>query len=83
MNEVKYKGPSKIILRICTAVNGLMREKQDALTFDKKPVKDSQNPVISDGIYQALIHRDASGNLRVKVDGKEYVLEAKEVVSNG
>lgn len=29
-------------------------EKQSKLTFDKKPIKNSSNPVTSDGIFQAI-----------------------------
>lgn len=31
-----------------------LAKKQDALTFDEKPTKDSKNPVTSDGVYQAV-----------------------------
>lgn len=79
MNSVKYKGPSKILLKLCDAVNALMTDKQDSLVFDEKPTKDSSNPVTSDGIYTSLIHQDTSGKLVVTVDGKKYEIEGKEV----
>lgn len=31
-----------------------LAKKQDALTFDTTPTKDSTNPVTSDGVYQAI-----------------------------
>lgn len=37
-----------------TAMDALLAQKQDKLTFDLTPTNNSQNPVTSDGIYDAI-----------------------------
>lgn len=49
-----------VLVGIVTALQMLLDDKQDELTFDTAPTADSQNPVTSDGIYQALQAIDLS-----------------------
>lgn len=49
-----------VLVAIVTALQMLLDDKQDELTFDTAPTADSQNPVTSDGIYQALQAIDLS-----------------------
>ena len=49
-----------VLVGIVTALQMLLDDKQDELTFDNAPTADSQNPVTSDGIYQALQAIDLS-----------------------
>ena len=49
-----------VLVAIVTALQMLLDDKQDALTFDTTPTADSPNPVTSDGIYQALQAIDLS-----------------------
>ena len=49
-----------VLVAIVTALQMLLDDKQDSLTFDTTPTADSPNPVTSDGIYQALQAIDLS-----------------------
>ena len=49
-----------VLVGIVTALQMLLDDKQDELTFDTTPTADSPNPVTSDGIYQALQAIDLS-----------------------
>ena len=49
-----------VLVAIVTALQMLLDDNQDALTFDTTPTADSPNPVTSDGIYQALQAIDLS-----------------------
>lgn len=49
-----------VLVGIVTALQMLLDDKQDELTFDSTPTADSPNPVTSDGIYQALQAIDLS-----------------------
>ena len=49
-----------VLVGIVTALQMLLDDKQDELTFDTAPTADSPNPVTSDGIYQALQAIDLS-----------------------
>ena len=49
-----------VLVGIVTALQMLLDDKQDELTFDTAPTANSQNPVTSDGIYQALQAIDLS-----------------------
>ncbi len=49
-----------VLVGIVTALQMLLDDKQDELTFDNAPTADSPNPVTSDGIYQALQAIDLS-----------------------
>jgi hypothetical protein len=49
-----------VLVGIVTALQMLLDDKQDELTFDTEPTADSPNPVTSDGIYQALQAIDLS-----------------------
>lgn len=49
-----------VLVSIVSALQMLLDDKQDELTFDTAPTADSQNPVTSDGIYQALQAIDLS-----------------------
>ena len=71
--NVHYKGASKIIQRICNAVNALiekqehfsedLEEKQNKLTFDSTPTPGSKNPVTSEGIAAAIPKSNAGRDL--------------------
>lgn len=69
-------------------INESLEEKQNKLTFDEKPTKDSTNPVTSGGIYSEyngaknvtnIIAKniDGAGNIKAKfdIDGKEITDE--------
>ena len=49
-----------VLVSIVSALQMLLDDKQDELTFDTAPTADSPNPVTSDGIYQALQAIDLS-----------------------
>ena len=49
-----------VLVSIVSALQMLLDDKQDELTFDTTPTADSPNPVTSDGIYQALQAIDLS-----------------------
>lgn len=49
-----------VLVAIVTALQMLLDDKQDSLTFDTTPTADSPNPVTSDGIHQALQAIDLS-----------------------
>lgn len=50
--------------------------KQDTLTFDNVPTKNSNNPVKSGGVYQAIQSIDVSGQISGKADKSEMSVVA-------
>ena len=49
-----------VLVSIVSALQQLLDDKQDALTFDDTPTDGSTNPVTSDGIFEALAGIDLS-----------------------
>lgn len=72
-----------------TAVEGLQTEiegKQDTLTFDTAPTKNSTNPVTSGGVYTAINTNNENFchvGLRYKNLGSEFTDAQKEAIANG
>ena len=82
IKKIKYSGVHKVIVRLCEAVNALIDQKQEILTFDSAPEKDSANPVKSGGLYNELesikaaqIQIDGNGKLYVIINGTKYILK--------
>lgn len=82
INKIKYGGVHKVIVRLCEAVNALIDQKQDMLTFDSAPEKDSANPVTSGGIYDELeslkaaqVQIDRNGRLYVTINGTKHIIK--------
>ena len=85
--KLNYKGSSKVIQRLCEAVNGLtdsVAAKQDALTIDPAPTKGSENPVASGGVFTELANIKAAqiqvvdGKLQVTIDGTTYLIAQEQ-----
>lgn len=82
IKKVQYHGVHKVILRLCEAINALIEQKQDKLTFDSAPEKDSANPVTSGGLYDKLetlkasqVQIDGNGELYVTINGTKHKLK--------
>jgi hypothetical protein len=85
--KLNYKGNSKVIERLCEVVNGLtdtLASKQNNLTFDASPTKESANPVTSGGIFEEIEKikeaqiRVVDGKLQVTINGKTYLIAQED-----
>lgn len=71
----------KLIIK--SEMDAALADKQDTLTFDNVPTDGSNNPVKSDGIYDALATKqNASGNSALDTTDKTIVGAINEVNSN-
>ena len=57
---------------LSAAINELLSSKQDNLIFDDTPTEDSENPVTSDGIYNALDLKANSADLAAVATSGDY-----------